>query len=282
MATSHTNIKRRRTKSSAKANKARKRIAVAIVIFLAAISAYVVIRSLWLGDSNDSTVVSSSHARSKLMNPKHLKEAYLRANGGLEHIESLQTLRLNGRITTEEREFDLFMLKRRPDMILMTYKFGGGEVTLGGKNGEFWVRQSNPGQPDRVTDLPDEEAHILRRSVDIFGPLLTAYLSGESKIRSIELVEWEEEPALKIKMSDAEFSLKHQLYLDPDNLHILAQISVGRGGEEAQAEFSDYAVVEKVSMPMRTEISNSDGSSSVLVIKSARFNVGASSFIFEK
>lgn len=281
MTSSHINIKRRRTKSSAKTDKMKKRMAVATVTFLTAISAYVVIRSLWFEDTNDSTV-SSSNGRLKLTNPKHFKEAYLEANGGLKHLESLQTIRLNGRITTEEREFDLFMLKRRPDMILITYKFGGGGVTLGGKNGEFWIRQSSPGQPDKITDLPDGEAHVLRRSVDIFGPLLTAYLSGESKVQSVKHVEWEEKPALKIEMSDPEFSLKHELYLDPNNLHIFAQISVGRGGEEARVEFSDYSVVEKVSMPMRTEINNSDGSSSVLVIKSARFNVGASSFIFEK
>lgn len=284
MGESLTNTKRKRVRQP-KERKWMKYALSLLVLGLIAASAYVVIRSTFPGEEEvyeASAKPDTAVDPEQLTNPERFKEAYIERNGGLEHLQSLQTLRTDGRILSKEKEVDFVVLRRRPDMMLMTQKLGRSKVTYGSKGGEHWKRESLPGQKETVTDVAVEQIDALTDAVEMFGPLLTAYLKEDRSVESIEQSEWEGRKALKIRILNAEEDASDLVYVDPDDLEVIAQVTKKPEGQDIVSEFSDYKTISRVSIPFTTIVQQGDDILSRVILEDARFNVGASSFVFER
>ncbi|MEO0509368.1 MAG: hypothetical protein AAF065_05885 [Verrucomicrobiota bacterium] len=219
----------------------------------------------------------------ELVDKQVFKRAYIEANGGFNHLQNLTTLKMNGRLRLKDDDvdFDFFILKRRPDMMLMTYKFGAYDLTYGSKDGKFWMRQSYPEKPDKITDVSEEKQANLAPSINMFGPLLSAYLDQSDSIESIELADWEGHACLHIVMKSLDDGSTTELYVDGDSLQILVQIVGLASGETTMMTFSDYVHVNKVNIPFTSVLEKGGKEINRIFLDSVQFNVGASSSLFE-
>lgn len=282
MRESLTNIKRKRVNHT-KNHKFLKYLLGLFVFGLIAASAYVAIRSVFAKESFEVRAEPDRElSLEKLTDPAQFKKVYIEKNGGLEHLQNLQSLRIAGRIATNEQEIEFVGIKRRPDMMLLTQWLGQAKVTYGSQGGQFWKRESVPGQKETVKDVGDDRMGVLAEAVEMFGPILTAYLKGTNRIESIEQSQWEGSKALRIKLLNADESSFDFFYVDPVRMEVVAQVANRSEGQDMVSEFSDYKTVNRVNIPFTTIVKQGDEVLSRVVLEDARFNIGASSILFKR
>ncbi|MGB0742973.1 MAG: hypothetical protein ACPGSB_00470 [Opitutales bacterium] len=218
----------------------------------------------------------------ELTEPEVFRQAYLNANGGLDHLQTIQSLRYNGYFINGEQKKEFYVLKRRPEMLLMTFKVEGGDRTYGYKGGEFWMRLSNLDEAYQVAEVPEALIEGLERSVDMFGPLLTIYLQQKGRVLSIKTSEWEEQECLLVKVDSPNQGGLLDLYVNPEKMQIMAQITQESDGRESLALLTDYQDVNQLAIPFMTTVKVESEIISQVVIEDLQFNIGTPSSVFEK
>lgn len=176
----------------------------------------------------------------------------------------------------------MFVLKRRPDMLLMTREIDRQQITIGHASGQFWVRRTQANGQVEVTDLSEEEAKSLRRSIPMFGPILSVYLDDSGLIESMTEAIYKGQKVLELKIMPEFHAHALKVLVDSENMTILAQSVVKPDGTEEWYEFSDYRTVQKVKIPHKIQVLESGDVISSITIKSVAFNVGATSYLFQR
>lgn len=261
------------------------RVAALFVLCLIAITTYVVVDAVFLKEAGvEKEDVVFMPDLEELTDPRAFKKAFLQANGGLDYLGELQTLRIEGRMENGDAAFDFFVLKRRPDMMLMTYTLGRADFTIGSKGEDFWMRKSLPKQPDVVSDVPEDQKRGLAPSIPMFGPILSAYLDEAGRVESIVVDEWEGETCLRVEISKGSDSGEEKIafYVDPVSMQPMVQFNPKAGPDAFLTEYQDHRKVGKVSIAHKVITKRNGEETGRIVVESARFNVGVSSAVFDR
>lgn len=281
MSQSYTNVKRRKVGGQARRPRILKPL-IAVSLIMLGLAVYTILRSNAGPDVQEEQEPQADEygSLSELVDPDRFRQAYLDANGGLERIQNLQTMRINGVLKQKDGELKVFILKRRPDMALITYRQRQAEVTQGHAEGHFWVRSSTPGNAPVVREMSEDERKSMRNSLDMFGPILSIYLTQKGVIENIQVSDYKETKLLQVDVVTAPGNSAKKIYVDPETMTIVAEYSTGSNGQDSLTEFFDYRDISGTKIPHRI-VSSGDGSEeSTFLVESVSFNIGASSSLF--
>ncbi len=106
-----------------------------------------------------------------LKTPEALVEKYIQANGGMEHIKSISSLRLLGKIAEGDIVYDLVLIKKRPHYRRMIFRWLGRSIHMGYNGTKAWRYISNSIEDIELPMAEEEQAFFIADS-QFDGPLL--------------------------------------------------------------------------------------------------------------
>jgi len=281
MPESFTNTQRRRVKDPNQKPKFRW-LVILLLGLLLSFTAYVALDALWFDDA--TAAAPGTHAPfgelSELAEKDNFQQAYLKANGGWEHLKTLETLRLNGTLTSPDGDTGVFILKRRPDMVLTTYSFGKEEITYGHADGHYWLRRSQPQSIDTTRKMTKEEAARMESDLLFFDPILSIYLDGEGEVQFIEPSSYDGADVLELTVRLKRFPEPVRLTVDPLTMQIRFQSTERFEGRRERIVFGDYRSVDRVNLAHRMEVEIDGKPEGRFLVNDASFNVGVGSGLF--
>lgn len=251
------------------------------VYIVVAIVAALVARVIWL-EVDDARGQGSAEkvgpygSLQDLLDPEVFRMAVLEANGGREYLDSLRSIRMNGRIQSGEHEFEFFILKRRPDQMLLTYKMPGQELSYGVSGETAWQRLLLPDGTEHQTQLDEEAARGFQQTANFFGPTLVWALTSDTTSISLRPSTWEGIECIQVSLESGQTLI----FVDPLTLRPLAQLDVIPSIGTQESRFSGYSLSQGLVQPSITETYQGGGLTTRMEVDSLQFNVGAVNSLF--
>lgn len=207
------------------------------------------------------------------------------ARGGLDKIEAIKTLRMQGqvRVGGDFGSFDLglLQLKKAPDSV-RTEASVQGLTQVEVWNGEQgWRIDPFQGRKD-AERMTDDDARGLADDANISGPLINYKAQGNTvEYLGTEDVDGTQAHKLKVTLKNGDVQT---VYLDPDHFIEIRTVSQRkvRGTEvEDTSDFGDYELVDGVYFPfsITTHIKGQGGSQQVTIEK-ADANIAIEDTVF--
>lgn len=175
---------------------------------------------------------------------------YVEARGGMEAIESTQTMKTTGKMIMGPMEAPFAFTFKAPNKIHTTFELQGmkGIQAYDGEKG--WQVMPFMGKSEPVV-MSEDELKQIKDQADIQGPLINA----EAKGTTLELIgntEIEGTPVIEIKATKKNGDVIH-VFLDEEyKLEVMSRAKMKAMGQEVEAEtyFSDYKQVGEYDSPV--------------------------------
>lgn len=210
-------------------------------------------------------------------------EAYLRANGGRESIEAIQSVRITGRIEEYTAEgvtrSELVVLKKRPDYRRILLKRGGDIIHLGYDGTAAWRAVERPGVGFRLLEMGAEEARTFARDSEFDGALLRLEEAGiKADLLGLERVGDHACHRLRLTYPDGEVAV---LYVDREEFKEIQVVRPVEGEEPGIARYLDHEKRNGVWFPKQVERYKGDKLEATTTIETIDLNVGVLSSYFD-
>jgi len=124
--------------------------------------------------------LASAHAQRLLEDLDSVLQRYVEASGGQKSMDAINALRVIGTFQMGEDDYDLVLIKRRPNLKIITYSRDKVKVTLG-YDGETVWRQVDTAQGRKTERVTGEEAQEFIDGIDFDGPLIGKMRPGETR-----------------------------------------------------------------------------------------------------
>jgi len=208
-------------------------------------------------------------------------KSYLEANGGLPNIQNITSMRVRGRIITEEREELPFTLyRKRPNLLRVSieYQNYSADTIYNGIRG--WIAlESTQGQS--ITELTGIALQQLIEDSEIDGP----FFRLGRKLENLDLIGTtllNGEACFEI-MVNHEDSTFEKIWLSQDNFQ---EIKLQRRSRTDHAEvetiqFRDHLQVGRIWIPGIIQYYTGDRLTRTAYIDDAKMNVGIYNYFFE-
>lgn len=175
---------------------------------------------------------------------------YVEAKGGMELIESTQSMSVSGKMTSGPMEFPFAFTVKTPNKVYMTFEVQGmkGIQAYDGETG--WQVMPFMGKVDPVL-MSEDELKQIKDQADIEGPLINAEAKG-IKLELIGPTEIEGTDVVEIKATKKNGDVIH-MFLDQEyKLEVMTRAKMSMMGQEIEAEtyFSDYKEVGEAGVPI--------------------------------
>lgn len=195
-------------------------------------------------------LVGSSFMVSAEQSLDEILAEYIEARGGMEAIESTQTMRTTGKMIMGPMEAPFSFTYKAPNKVYTTFEVQGmkGIQAYDGETG--WQVMPFMGKPEPVLMSEDELKQVIDQG-EIEGPLINA----EAKGTTLELIgstEIEGTPVIEIKATKKNGDVVH-VFLDEEyKLEVMSRSKISAMGQEVEAEtyFSDYKEVGENGSPV--------------------------------
>ena len=214
--------------------------------------------------------------------PEKFGQAYLDANGGVDFLRSIRTIRATGTLETPGKRQEVFLLKRVPDQTLFRLTSGETTVTYGTDGKEYWRSVARDNRIVEVILLEGKERSSLEQSSSFFGDLLGHFLDSTGEIERIEIDEWDGRTMLRIDWIDAKSGEESRFFVDPESMDLLRSVRLLPDGGVAEILYGDYRSLGSFRQPFRTENRVDGEMVSVMTIDSADLNPGILSVSFAR
>ncbi len=163
----------RRTFKETVAQRLSKRLLIILALVLGLLASLTIYQAFDASDTAVEGVEPRPYgAIEDLLDPEVFRAAYLEANGGLEGLDALKSIQLNGTIQSGDYSFEFFMLKSRPDKMLLTYNMDGQELSYGVNSEGAWQRVTLPDGSEQVISLEQEQVAQFQKTAQFWGPLV--------------------------------------------------------------------------------------------------------------
>lgn len=175
---------------------------------------------------------------------------YVEAKGGMELIESTQSMQVSGKMTSGPMEFPFSFTVVKPNKVYTTFEVQGmkGVQAYDGETG--WQVMPFMGNPDAVL-MSEDELKQVKDQADMDGPLINA----EAKGVQLELVgptDIEGTDVVEIKATKKNGDVIH-FFLDQEyKLEVMTRAKMSMMGQQIEAEtyYSDYKEVGEKGVPV--------------------------------
>jgi hypothetical protein len=236
---------------------------------------------LWPEAESVEIVDTGFEDMEKLTRFSEFSSAYLRANGGEEQLEALQSVMATGQMESGGQTVPFFSLKRRPDMSLMTLKMPDYDLTFVVNGEQVWQRVNVKGQEPQYELKTGAEAEALGEMGVFFDPIMRVLLFGEGSIERLVPSMWMGRPTIKIEFRTDDGQMQASAYVDIENMHPLARIEAFADGRERRVLYSDYRSVNGMQEPFHIETYLDDVLQSRVVLEKSTPNVGTVASLFQ-
>ncbi|MEM9226776.1 MAG: hypothetical protein AAGA45_02315 [Verrucomicrobiota bacterium] len=176
---------------------------------------------------------------------------YFAAQGGIEHLETVNSLRMIGTLTIGDREMEIIQIKKRPNLMRMTVKTENGDLIQGFNGNTAWRTLR---QREQAIELEGREREELIRNAYLFSQIyqpddnnVTLSYLGMQEVRG--------EPAhtVVVELDDGS---KMTHYIDPetylDNL-IISETMVDGVPIIIESVYSNIQTVKEMQLPYKVE-----------------------------
>jgi hypothetical protein len=196
-----------------------------------------------------------------------------KAMGGLDRIESRQTVWVKGKMMMGGMELPFVAFNKRPNMFRSEATIQGQKIieVFDGTSG--WMINPMMGSSDPI-DLPSEELKNLKEQADFDGYLVDWKNKGY-KLELIGKEDVEGADAYHIKVTTNDTTVRH-VYLDADSyLEIEQKGKYPMGGKEIEVTTSigSYKMVDSMMVPFSTDGKVEGKTVQQALIDSIAFNV---------
>lgn len=195
----------------------------------------------------------------------------LEARGGESRLEAINTRRVTGTITIGEREAQLRVLAKRPNLMLQEMRDGDQRFVTAYDGQNAWALNPMLGEtPQRIEGPP---AEALRDQAQFEGPLVGAHRRGDKiEVLGPEIVEGAQTWKLAVHSGERVI----HVFLDQKTgleRKVSATIAGEAGDVLVESVFSDYETVEGAVMPRRVETRVGGELQATVRLQSVEFNV---------
>lgn len=207
------------------------------------------------------------------------------ARGGLDKIEAIKTLRMQGqaRVGGDFGSFDLDLvqLKKAPDSVRSEASVQGLTQVEGWNGEQGWRIDPFQGRKD-AERMTDDDARGLADDANIAGPLINYKAQGNTvDYLGTEDVDGTQAHKLKVTLKNGDVQT---VYLDPDHFIEIRTVSQRkvRGTEvEETSDYGDYELVAGVYFPFSiTTHTKGQGGSQQVTIEKAEANIAIEDTVF--
>ncbi|MDP0500996.1 MAG: outer membrane lipoprotein-sorting protein [Verrucomicrobiota bacterium JB022] len=200
---------------------------------------------------------------------------YIEANGGQKEMDAVQSLRVIGKYTMEGKTFDLNILKRRPDLKVVSYAQEGVTITIGYDGQRVW-RQIDSPQGRRVEPMEGPEAQEFIGGIDFDGPLVGKPGVGETrKLLEPERIGRVDYYRIELTKADGK---RIVYYIDSRTMREAKNLeyTTSATGEETVKEnfLSDYAQYDGIWLARKIEAVSDGERQSLLEVSNVQINPG--------
>ena len=209
------------------------------------------------------------------------RRAYLRANGGREKMEALQSVRASGVMESGGRAVPFFSLKRRPDQSLTTLKMPDYDLSFVVNGDQVWQREIAPGQAPQYELKTGSEAEAIGEMGDFFGPIMRVILFGEGSIEGLTPSVWMGQEVIKLDFRSVQVNLLVTAYVDIQTMHPIARVEAFADGRERTVLYSDYRSIRGMQEPFLVETYLDNVLQSRVILEKSEANVGMVASLFE-
>jgi len=207
--------------------------------------------------------------------------AYLRANGGMENMEAIQSVRTNGIMESGGQGVPFFSIKRRPNQSFTTLKMPDYELSFVVNGDQVWQRLKVPGQAPRHELKTGTEAEAVGQMGDFFDPIMRVLLFNEGKIEELAPGVWEGQEVLKLDFSSDGDNIRGTAYVDILTMHPVARVEDFGDGRERKVLYSDYRTIGGMQEPFQVDTYLDDVLQSRVIIEKSQVNVGTVASLFQ-
>jgi hypothetical protein len=211
--------------------------------------------------------------------PETFIAAYLAVNCPSDLLEKTQTIRVSGKMISDEQSHPFTLIKKRPDQTLMTIDLGAYEMTVGVTGEQVWRRIRVPQQADQYTLVEGEEATTWQEQGRFFDRIISTSL-GEGSLTTIATTQWNAQTCLGVTTQDTD-QAPVTTVVDPQTLYPLAELQTLPDGTIKQTVFDDYRVISGMPIPFTITTSTPDQPHNTIQIQQAALNPGVLSKLFD-
>jgi hypothetical protein len=246
--------------------------------------------AIWLFWPRTPLVVESASDSNELVGYGDLEEltdiykfrsAYLRANGGEDAWESVQSVRATGILEQGGRSFPFFSLKKRPDQSLTTIKLPAYDLTYVVDGDVVWQRIIRANSEPEYELKVGNEADNLVEMGEFFDPIVRALLFDQDGIENLSASEWDGVPVVKIEFKSGAGHVRSVAYVEIENMRPLAQLQKLENGSVKKVLYRDYRLVHGMQEPYLVETFVDDVLESRVILSKSDINVGAVASLFQ-
>ena len=281
MGNSYTNTKRKGKKGS----KLVKILGVcglglAVVITIAA--AYKIFVSTVGDESAEKYKLETDYGTiEELCNRDQFISAYLEAQGGIETLNSVETMLIAGDVVVRGKKGTLRLYRKRPDLLRIANDDGNRRLTTAYDGTEVWQRLSIASEPHKLRELTGTEKKNWLKHTRFFDWIISAYYGDGQIIGPIEITNYNSKKVLTVKVKNSQGDMA-VIFVDPKTMYPIRMLTTAASGAPVENLMSDYFDVSGIHMP-KSILMKIDGEiHSETTITSAKVNIGLLTDIFQR
>ena len=207
------------------------------------------------GSGTGETQRDSKYSILSLLNEDTLIDAYIdeSTTNGRDTVTDIASIRSSGQINWYGDSHDFTLTKRLPDQMRLELKSADSIATYGFDGRSYWQDTDTDSRQSDSSAVSTAETVALRHLAKFFDPILAYAMVGAGVIQVIEIDEWRGTSAVRVQLRGTNLS-RIDVYLDPDNLKILATVERLRdSGDEYTSIFSDYQSIDGLRVPLKIQ-----------------------------
>lgn len=257
------------------------RVPYVISVLITICAAWVVVAWLNEDESSSEYDVAPYGTLADLTQPIAFKRAYLKANGGLELLNVIQSIRMFGAMESAGVTRPFFSMKKRPDQMLLSFDFETYDLTFVVSGDDVWQRTRVLGQADKVEVLEGEQAIAFLGMREFFDPMMQLFFLDKGELHSIEISEWAGEACLSVHFSAKEGGVEMEALVDPKTMNPMVRIERFADGRVRKMVYEDYRSLCGMQEPFIVETHLDGELQSRIVIEKGEANLGVVPWMFE-
>jgi hypothetical protein len=258
-----------------------RRVPYVVVVLITIVAVWVVV-AWWNEDDSMADLDALSYgALTDLAQPAAFRRAYLKANGGLELLNIIQSVRMFGHMESAGVSRPFFSMKKRPDQMLLTFDFETHDLTFAVDGDVVWQRTRAPGQEEQIQVLEGEQADAFLVMREFFGPMMQLFFLEKGELHQIEIAEWAGEPCLSVRFSGEGPGVEMEAFVDPKTMNPMVRFERYADGRVRKTVYDDYRSLRGMQEPFIVETYMDDELQSRIVIEQGDSNLGVVSLMFE-
>ena len=191
------------------------------------------------------------------------------AKGGEARLKAVQTVRQSGNLNIQGQNAQLTVMTKRPNLSRQDIIINGITISMAFDGTNAWMH--NPMVSGAVTEMPAEQAEMIKDQADIDGPLLD-YKAKGSTVELIGLEDANGKKAFHLRVSRKALP-PTELYIDSTTFLEVKTVNTVPGTGTLEIIFGDYRTVDGLTVPFSVKSTAAGMTISDLKLDKVEFNV---------